>query len=280
MPIRPAALPEDRSDIDALLHAAGRFDGYVPLTEDGELGYRAGSPGLVAGDGERVTGYAQLRDTGAEVTVEIVVAPECRSTQGRRLLAEAVRAAGDGPVAVWVSDDDMVAATAALGFREQRAVLQLVGELPAPGQPEWPEGVSAATFAVGRDEGALLELNGIAFADHPDNASWDADVLAERMSRDWFDPDGIVTAVRSGRMVGACWTKVHPGRVGEIYWIAVHPDEQGKGIGTALSLAGLRRLGESCRTATVYTEAGNTAAQSLYRRLGFRLLRVKRRMLR
>jgi mycothiol synthase len=280
MPIRPVAFPDDRSEIDGLLRAVERFDGYVPLTEDGELDYLRGSSGLVASDGDRVTGYAQLSRAGSEITVEVVVVPECRSTQGRRLLTEALRAAGDRRVAAWVSDDDMVAAAAALGLREQRAVLQLVGELPPSERPEWPQGVAAASFVVGRDEEALLALNRVAFVGHPDNASWDAHVLTERMSRDWFDPDGIVTALASGRLVGACWTKVHRGRVGEIYWIAVHPDEQARGIGTALSLSGLHRLAVSCDTATVYTEAGNTTAQNLYRRLGFRLLRVKRRMVR
>ncbi len=282
MSIRYARFPEDAAAIDTLLQAIERFDGHVALTEDGELHYRTGPghPGLVATEGDRLTGYALLWGSGPSVTIEVAVAPDCRPLQGRRLLAAALREAGDGPVALWASDDDLVAAAKALGLRQRRAVLQLVRDLPPGTTPQWPPGIEPAAFLPGRDEPAFLDLNRAAFAGHPDNASWDAEVLAERMSREWFDAAGIVTARRDGRLVGACWTKHHRGGVGEIYWIAVHPDEQGRSIGRALALAGLWHLAERCHTATLYTEAGATAARHLYDGLGFRLLRVKRRMVR
>jgi mycothiol synthase len=282
MSIRHVSFGDDRASIDALLGAVERFDGYVPLTEDGELDYRRGPqrPGLVATEAGRVVGYAQITGAGAVATVELAVHPECRAAQGRRLLAAALGEAGNGPVAVWASDDDMVAAAASHGLQEERAVIQLVGGLPPVEQPDWPDGIEPAPFVAGRDEPAFVELNRVAFAGHPDNAAWDMEVLAERMSRDWFDVAGIVTARRAERLVGACWTKVHPGRVGEVYWLAVHPDEQRRSIGRALALSGLWHLSERCDTATVYTESDNTRAKNLYGGLGFRLLRVKRRMVR
>ena len=46
-----------------------------------------------------------------------------------------------------------------------------------------------------------------------------------------------------GRLAGFCWTKVHDDEeppLGEIYVIAVDPDFVGRGLGRALTVAGLR----------------------------------------
>lgn len=280
MAVRSARFPEDREAVDRLLDTVERYDGYVPLTEEAELDYRDGPrcPGLVAVDGSRLTGYAHLSEVGGTTTVEVAIHPECRTTQGRRLLAAAIGAAGPGPLALWASDDDLVASAAALGLEERRAVLQFVGPLPPVSRAVWPEGVSAGPSAPGRDVPELVELNRAAFAGHPDNASWDAAVIRDRMARHWFDPGGLIAARRDGHLVGACWTKTHRGGIGEIYWLAVHPAEQGRSIGRALVLAGLWHLAAGCGTATVYTEADNLRARRLYERLGFRLLRTKRRL--
>ena len=74
-------------------------------------------------------------------------------------------------------------------------------------------------------------------------------------------------------LIGFCWTKVHSDQdppVGEIYAIAVHPEHHGKGLGRALTLAGLAHL-TSCRlrTAILYVESDNRPALRLYRGLGF-----------
>jgi len=57
---------------------------------------------------------------------------------------------------------------------------------------------------------------------------------------------------------------------GEIYVIAVDPAHHGEGLGAALVLAGLDHMTErGVTTATLYVDETNTAARSLYNRLGF-----------
>jgi len=91
----------------------------------------------------------------------------------------------------------------------------------------------------------------------------------QRASSDWFDPAGLFVAVRDGEIVGFHWTKVEHG-TGEVYVVGVDPAEQGSGLGTALTVRGLRHLHESgIRTVDLYVEGDNDPALAVYRRLGF-----------
>ena len=104
------------------------------------------------------------------------------------------------------------------------------------------------------------------------------DDIAERRSEPWFDPDGLFLAFdeHARKLVGFHWTKVHrdhPG-LGEVYVLGVDPDEQGRGLGRALTLVGLHHLAERLSgdpepEVILYTEADNTAAARTYQRLGF-----------
>jgi len=52
--------------------------------------------------------------------------------------------------------------------------------------------------------------------------------------------------------------------------VAVHPDAQGRGLGGALTLAGLHHLaGRGLAEVVLYVEADNAPAVATYRRLGF-----------
>jgi mycothiol synthase len=58
--------------------------------------------------------------------------------------------------------------------------------------------------------------------------------------------------------------------MGEIYVVAVHPDFVGRGIGTALTAAGLNHMAEhGAQVAMLFVDEDNDAAVSSYERLGF-----------
>jgi mycothiol synthase len=87
----------------------------------------------------------------------------------------------------------------------------------------------------------------------------------------WFDPAGFFLAERDGRLAGFHWTKVDGSGAGEVYVVGVDPDEQGTGLGRALTLTGLRYLRDDRRLpeVTLYVDESNTAAIHMYSRLGF-----------
>mgnify|MGYP003331395927 FL=1 len=86
-------------------------------------------------------------------------------------------------------------------------------------------------------------------------------------------------------MAGFCWTKVHGGHshqhspddpihdhdpIGEIYIMGVSPQFRGRGVGRAVTLAGLRYLRyQGIFSAMLYVDSSNTDAISLYSSLGF-----------
>ncbi|NEE27944.1 GNAT family N-acetyltransferase, partial [Streptomyces sp. SID7982] len=87
----------------------------------------------------------------------------------------------------------------------------------------------------------------------------------------WFDPKGFFLAERDGEIVGFHWTKVHAEeQVGEVYVVGVLPEAQGGGLGKALTSIGLHHLAaQALPTAMLYVDADNTAAVTVYERIGF-----------
>ncbi len=280
MPVRTTRPNEEWPEVEALLREVAHLDGHDALTEDAMLAIATGAadPGVVATEDGRITGYAHLRVEAPGTVLELAMHPACRATLADPLLQAAVARTGAGPIRLWSFDEETVAAALESGFEERRRILHLVRSLPPDRPARIPGAFEVARFRPERDVGAFLEVNNAAFAGHPDNADWDPGTVAERMQRDWFDPDGLFLARWDGRPVGACWTKLHGGRTGEIYVIAVHPDAQGRSLATGLVLTGLWDLYDrhGATTAILYTEADNIAARRLYDRLGFRVLRTKR----
>ncbi len=195
-------------------------------------------------------------------------------------VARAVLDADAATLTCWLPGTDPVLAEGLqhAGFAVDRRQHRMEVPLPVPDTPVLAPGVELRTFRPGVDEGAWLRVNNRAFANHPDQGGWVAEVLARRMAEPWFDADGFLLAWRDGALLGSCWTKVHGGDPpdGEIFVIGVDPDAQGLGLGRALVLAGLADLGgrRGCRLGSLYVAADNAPALALYERLGFRITRT------
>ena len=235
---------------------------------------------------ERPVGYAQGQVVGRDgaFAVELAVAPDRRG--GGPAVADAlvrtVLGALDGrpsAVRLWAhhatASDDRLARDH--GFGPERELVQMRRPLPVEGdRPPF----AVRPFVPGEDEQAWLAVNNRAFAGHPEQGGWDLRTLEEREAEPWFDPAGFLLHEEDGRLAASCWTKVHDAadpRLGEIYVIAVDPDFHGRGLGRAMTLAGLDWLaGAGLGTGMLYVDGANRAAMSLYRSLGFTVDHVDR----
>jgi mycothiol synthase len=192
---------------------------------------------------------------------------------------EVLARAGDAGADVVVVDVEPAGeshdrALAGAGLRCTRDLLQLRRPLPLDVDDRGPApAVTVRPFRPGADDEAWLHVNNRAFAWHPEQGGWHADDLAARRSEPWFDAAGFLVHEEDGRMAGFCWTKVHVDEdppLGEIYVIAVDPAFHGRGLGRALTLAGLDHLtGRGLTVAMLYVEGDNDVALDLYRDLGF-----------
>lgn len=267
------------------------MDGRPSLPEDGSLpgGFRSGEQLLATRDG-RLAGFAHLNTGGdafGRLVAELMVRPdERRQGIGAALLTgllAKVGIAADGDqgdtLRVWAHGDQPAAAALAarFAFRKVREMYRLRMPLTAR-LPDYtvPEGVRLRPFVPGQDEDAVVEVNRLAFAWHPEQGALSAEDVRAAETECWFDATGFLLAVDSAdKVLGFHWTKVHPrmagGPMGEVYVIGVHPGAQGGGLGRALTLAGLSYLRDQRHVPNVmlYVESDNQPALAVYDRLGF-----------
>jgi mycothiol synthase len=282
----------DVARIRALADEVAAADGSEPLSDDGRLRLAdpdqpvhhfvvrdvgdSGISGGVGGGPESVVGYAQLvrGETGTDDRAELLVASAARRRGIGRALAEALLSARDGdPLQVWAHGRHPGAVRLAeiLDFAAARELWQMRLPLDHPlPDPVLPAGLTVRTFVPGEDEDAWLALNAAAFATHPEQGRWTEHDLRLREAEPWFDPAGFFLAERDGRLVGFHWTKTHGATLGEVYVLGVDPAASGGGLGTLLTLVGLRSLqARGLEVALLYVEATNPAAIRVYTRLGF-----------
>jgi mycothiol synthase len=287
--------PADVAEISDLVDMVASHDRHRPLSEHKWLdllgGGRPGFTGLLAHEvvDAALVGYGQLSRKHDGWGLELVIHPDHRggfehlsSTLLEAAVADAGRQGG-GRVRYWapMPTPQHDSQAAALGFTLERELRQLRVPLPLPDEVQGAAAaVAVRPFVPGADEEAWLVVNNRAFADHPEQGGWDLATLLERESQPWFDPEGFVLCELDGRLAGFCWTKVHREQdvtVGEIYVIGVDPDFHQRGLGRALTVAGLAHLSDAGATVgALYVDASNTPAIALYASLGFTLDHVDR----
>ncbi|MEV8391319.1 MULTISPECIES: mycothiol synthase [unclassified Streptomyces] len=276
-----ALTPEQAEDVLALLAEAADSDGVQAVSEQGRLQLRGGHREgvrhfLLTVDGALV-GYGQLEDTDPieAPAAELVVRPGLRGRGHGRALGAALLGASGKRLRVWAHGGRSAARHLAqvLGLTLFRELRQLRRPLVPPAIPEpvLPAGVTVRTFVPGQDDAAWLAVNAAAFAHHPEQGALVQRDLDDRIAEPWFDPKGFFLAEREGELIGFHWTKVHAEeQLGEVYVLGIRPDVQGGGLGKALTAIGLRHLAaQGLPTAMLYVDADNTAALTVYERLGF-----------
>ncbi len=287
MECRYVQRPADLDGLDRLFRRCRAADSHWPLGEHEYLdlvqGASGQSIGLVFELEHEIVGYAHITPAaGGEHRLGLAVDPLHRSDELVALLLEDAmeesRRAGASRLQFWVFQPALAGILHRHGFELERELRQLRCDLPAMAVPAQPDGISLRPFEPGRDEEAWLTVNNRAFAGHPENGAWDAEILADRQRQDWFDVEGFLMAWRGSHLAGFCWTKVHEESIGEIYVVAVDPGEQGRGLGRYLVLAGLDHLHRrrNCATGMLYVDAANTGALALYETLDFWMDHVDR----
>lgn len=277
-------------EVLALVEEATTADHTAPVSENvlihlrGQLGPRAAH--LLARDpAGHVVGYGYLDSADpAEAVAELAVLPAARRHGlGAALVRALLERASGGPLRIWAHGEHPGALALAdtLGFRQVRTLLQMHRSLREPlPDAEFADDVRLRAFEVGRDEPEFLRVNNAAFSWHPEQGGWDIEQVKTREAKPWFDAAGFLLAVEADdpdRLLGYHWTKVHPdgakggGPIGEVYVLGVDPAAQGRKLGGALTLAGLRYLRDERGMTEVmlYVESDNRPAVKVYQRLGF-----------
>jgi mycothiol synthase len=263
--VREDDLDDARALVDRVVEACAVTDGTEPIDEAARMSL--GHQGLVGNTlWLSESGFALLRGHD----LDVAVAPETRGRGDGRALVEAAVTEASGELTAWSHADHPAAATLArrFDFTATRALWVMTREA---GSIEVPE-VQGVTIRGYRDSDAdeVIRVNATAFAHHPEQGSMDAANLAERMSEPWFDPAGLLVADSGDGLLAFHWTKQHSPDLGEVYVVAVDPAAQGRGLGKAVTAAGIAHLAaRGVRRILLYVESDNQPAIATYSRLGF-----------
>ena len=247
--------------------AAEAADGVDPLDEAARMALAHSGLEHAALWVDGHDGFALLRGQG----LDLAVRPEARGRGVGTALARAALAEAPSDVTAWSHVDDPAARAIAaqVGFAATRELWVMRRDGLARG------GASRRRRDHPRATGPQTRPRSCASTRRrsptiPSRASMDADNLADRMAEPWFDPAGLLVADAGDGLLGFHWTKQHSADLGEVYVVAVDPAAQGRGLGRALTAAGLAHLAAlGVREILLYVESDNAPAIATYSRLGF-----------
>ena len=256
-----------------LITDSTRIDGQPPFSDQALVDIRSGRRrGFVVGRDGSIAGISIATAT-APFEAEFAVSPTSRHQGLGGQLLTGILELADSSVRIWAHGDhpDARALAARHSLVPVRELLQL--RL----RPVVATGVAAdvSPFRPGVDDADWLAVNAAAFASHPEQGGMTQQDLDARIGDPWFDAaDFLISRAPDGSLAGFCWLKVEADgdgeRIGEFYAVGVAPAAQGTGLGRGLVNAGLARLADQgVRVSSLYVEADNTAAVTLYRSVGF-----------
>ena len=281
--------------VSGLLDAAERADGERALSDhmwlDLRQGGRKGFAAIIGWehDHDHPIAYAQVSRGNDSWGLDLVVHPHHRydmAAIGPEMLEaalEVVRSEGGGHVHWWVFEPSTIHfdLAARVNLTPGRELFRMTRPLPLDtALARRADTLSTRPFSIDHDAAAWLDVNNRAFASHAEQGDWDLDTLLARTREPWFNVDGFRITEVDSRIAGFCWTKMHhnaAGNVGEIYVIATDPDFAGRGLGSLLTLSGLKWLGDhGASTGMLYVDRSNDAAVAMYRKLGFEAVNRER----
>ncbi|MCW4458538.1 mycothiol synthase [Microbacterium sp. MPKO10] len=267
--LRETDLTEHDERLGDIIAAARETDGQPPFSDQSIVEARAGGRhvfDVVAADGA-VTGAAIARDADP-AEFELVIAPQHRGRGHGRVALSELLSRYDGEVLTWAHGDHPAAARLAASARLSR--IRTLYQLRMPLDGVSRDVATFDRFDADRDADGWVALNARVFADHPEQGRISRADLDARMSEPWFRAeDMLVARSDAGELIGYNWLKV-TGDIGEIYVLGVDGSAAGRGLGRALTEAGLAHLAErGCRQAALYVDDDNPRAVHLYRSLGF-----------
>ena len=136
-----------------------------------------------------------------------------------------------------------------------------------------PLPAGAAIRPAGRDDtAALADLQNAAFDGSWGYAPNTPDTIAYGVFELPDDPpDRVLLLEESGRLLAYCWThRQHAGAPGQIGMVGTAPSAQSRGLGRAVTAAGVNHLvGIGATPIDITVDAENPPALRLYERLGF-----------
>ncbi len=272
------ALTEDqRRQVQQLRQAVREHDGVDPFNDAGRLGVRGERPAVHwFAVGEELLGYAQT-DPEHDSAVLCVHPQHRREGIGTRLV-QSIRAQGDH-LSWWALGNQNGARGFAdrIGFNPQRQLLIMERPLTEPPRSSSPaSGVEIRPAADAGDLDAVVRVNALAFADHPEQGAMTRSDLDGPRAQEWFNPADLLLAVQGDEVVGFHWTKLvqeTDKTVGEVYVIGVLPTASGQGIGRVLLEAGLLHLHQrGAQRARLYVEAEASRTVAMYSAAGFEVV--------
>ena len=139
-------------------------------------------------------------------------------------------------------------------------------------EPNLPPVFVFRPFRFG-DEAGLTGVQNAAFSTQWGFSPNTVEQISHIVHMSRSDPEGVVLLLADEEVVGYCWTQTAgeaPQEVGYISMIGVHPKHQGKGLGRAALIYGIRSLLQrDIRIVELTVDRENTAAKKLYTSFGF-----------